>query len=172
MKTIKKIIAASYVLVLLAISTLNVSAEKFSFSDATHTSSWNDFSEKTTAKENVLKTKRTDIFTRKYRGTVWKTKYYATTDNYYHVKGSDDIKISKVKQWTNTVSCSASADVKAFGAEIGCTTSVSSSKGIEHSVASSNKTGNYYYGVACQMTFLRKSTNQNYTEPHHLIVSR
>ena len=155
MKIMKKLIIASCALVLLATSTLNVSAQKYSFSKATHTSSWNNFSEKTTAKENVLKTKRTDVFTRKYRGTIWKTRYYPTTDNYGHVKGSDDIKITKIKQWTNTLSCSASADVKAFGAEIGGQTSISSSKGIEHSVGASCKSGDYYYGVACQMRDLR-----------------
>ena len=155
MKRMKRIIVASCALVLLATSTLNVSAEKYSFSKATHTSLWNNFSEKYYAKENLLKTKRTDVFTRKYRGTIWKTKYYPTTDNNYHVKGADDIKITKVKQWTNTLSCSVSADVKAFGAEIGGETSISSSKGIEHSVAASCKSGNYYYGVACQMRDLR-----------------
>lgn len=155
MKRIKKLIVASFALVLIATSTMNVSAEKYSFSKATHTSSWNDFSEKNSAKENLFKTKRTDVFTRKYRGTIWKTKYYATTDNYYHVKGASDIKITKVKQWTNTLSCSVSADVKAFGAEIGGQTSISSSKGIEHSVAASCKSGDYYYGVACQMRDLR-----------------
>ena len=158
MRSLTKLAVLLIAIVMMVGMTATVSAAAFSHEfpgKATHTSKWSNWGKAVTTTTSSYYIK-TVITKQNKKGNTWYTPWYATTDNFRHVKGNDDLSYVKKTSTTHKISGSVSATIKAIGAKAGYSYSKTSGSEVTSKVAKNAKTGDYFFGCRANMKDLQQ----------------